>query len=182
VLVLLSPPATKLEEETLWLGTLESNLSDDGRVQAEVFARSNRTHYDRAYIGPGSHLDEFAQIVLPITPTRITEFASRSMGTLTGRPYRETMQEFPRRNWLAWQRSYFIAPPDGESFFDISERVLTAFRTKILPIEESTNVIIIAAPDVLRILIGHLSNYDETSIPKVVIESVIPYLIHHDFR
>jgi 2,3-bisphosphoglycerate-dependent phosphoglycerate mutase len=133
----------------------------------------------RAYVAPAGHLQEFAKIVLRQQEYEIVpEFTDRSMGTLTGRGYRETMVEFPRRNWLAWNRSYWIAPPEGESFFDIADRVLTAFRNRVLPVPAGEKVCIIAAPNVLRILIGCLSKTDEAEIPKIRIEACVPHTIN----
>jgi broad specificity phosphatase PhoE len=99
------------------------------------------------------------------------------MGSLTGRHYRETMAEFPRRNWLGWQRSYWIAPPAGESLFDISDRVLTAFRLKVLPIAAHENVIVVCASDILRILVGYVTKTDESDIPKFDVQPAVPYVI-----
>lgn len=182
MLIFLCPTETKHQAEKLWLGTLDSELSPMGREQAADMAVYNRKHADRAYASPGTYVAEFASIALTTNPVILDEFVDRSMGTLTGRSYRETLAEFPRRNWLAWQRSYWSAPPEGESLFDISERVMTAFRTKILPVELTETVAIIAPADVLRILIGNISNKPEGDIPKISIEPAIPYIIRGAFE
>jgi broad specificity phosphatase PhoE len=104
------------------------------------------------------------------------------MGTLTGRSYRETLAEFPRRNWLAWQRQFWIAPPGGESMFDISERVLTAFRTKVLPIPAAETVVILCAPDIIRLVVGYLTHVEEEEVMKLKVEPVVPYVINGDIE
>ncbi len=181
MLVFLCPPETKMQAETLWLGNRDSELTSEGRKLAEELAYWDLVQNDRAYLAPSSHVAEFASIVLMNPYVEVVDaFTDRSMGTLTGRTYRETLAEFPRRNWLAWQRSYWTEPPEGESFFDITDRVMTAFRTEILPIKSSEIVAVIAGADVLKILIGFLSNKSEAEIPKISIEPVVPYIIKGD--
>ena len=113
-------------------------------------------------------------------PITLDELTDRSMGSLTNRAYRETMEEFPRRNWLVWQRSFWSAPPDGESLFDISDRILGAFIHKILPIPSAEDVLIVCAPNVMRVLIGYLTHAEEIEIPKLTIEALVPYVINGD--
>lgn len=182
MLVLLCHPETQMQAETLWLSTLDSVLSEAGRTEAETLAGYNRVVSERAYVGPADHVREFAKIILHNNFETVEEFADRSMGTLTGRSYRDTLAEFPRRNWLAWQRSYWSAPPEGESLFDISDRVLTAFRTRILPVRSTETVAIICAADVMRILIGYLSRTEEIEVPKIKIEPAVPYTIQGDLN
>jgi 2,3-bisphosphoglycerate-dependent phosphoglycerate mutase len=133
----------------------------------------------RIYASPASHVGEFLRILTPDSAVEsVIEFTDRSMGSLMGRSYRETLGEFPRRNWLAWQRSFWVAPPDGESFFDISERVLTAFRTRVLPVRADETVMIVAPDDVLRLIIGYVTKVEEEGVPKIKIESMVPYVIN----
>src|SRR5258708_29935353 len=134
---------------------------------------------NRVYTSPAEQMLEFCEVILPETkPIKLPELADRSMGNLQGRGYRETMNEFPRRNWLAWQRSYWTAPPDGESLFDISDRVITAFRIKILPVEAGETVLLIVAPDVIRLLVGFLQKMEEIEIPRISVEPIVPYVVN----
>lgn len=177
MLILVAPSETELEEKTIWLGNLNSRLSQLGREMTKEFDK--HINPQRIFIPSAEHIGELAAILFPFgAPTIVEEFNDRSMGTLTGRTYRETMTEFPRRNWLAWQRSFWKAPPDGESLFDISDRVLTAFRTKVMPIPSQEDVLIICAPDIIRILIGFLTKAEEVEIPKISIEPLIPYVVN----
>ena len=180
VLIFIAPPETELEEKRIWVGNTDSKLSKAGYESAVDFARHDMwLKPTRIYCPPASHILEFVSILLPFsTPTIVEEFTDRSMGSLTGRDYRETMAEFPRRNWLGWQRSFWIAPPNGESLFDISDRVITAFRVKILPVSSSETVLIVCAPDVMRILLGFLTHTEEPEVPKLTIEPVIPYVVN----
>ena len=176
MLSLICHTKTELEAQGIWLGILDSQLSDIGMQHAQEL---DRIHSSRAYVAPSSHAQQFANIVLANEFSIVERFADRSMGTLTGRDYRETMAEFPRKKWLAWRRSYWVAPPGGESLFDISDRVLTAFR-QILPVASAENVVIVCAPDVLRILIGFLIKKDEGDLMKIEIQSGVPYTINGD--
>jgi broad specificity phosphatase PhoE len=182
MLILIAPSGTTHESADLWIGTLDSTLSPEGKRDADDLAYFNHIIADRLFIAPAAHIVEFTKIVASPDPAVILELTDRSMGTLTGRDYRETMAEFPRRNWLGWYRSYWVAPPDGQSLFDISDRVLTAFRTRILPIKSREHVAIIAAPDVLRILIGYLTKIEEVEIPKIRIEPCVPHVINGDLE
>ncbi len=178
MLILICPTKTELEEQGIWLGTLDSQLSDNGLQQAQEL---DKIHSHRAYVAPSSQAQQYAKIVLLDESVIVDRFADRSMGTLTGRGYRETMVEFPRKKWLAWHRSYWNAPPKGESVFDISDRVLTAFR-QIRPVPSAENVAIVCSPDVLRILIGFLTKKDEAELMKIEIQSGIPYTINGDIQ
>lgn len=180
MLILLCHPETEMQAQGLWLGDAVSPLSQTGREVAEEFAANSRIQADRAYGAPCRQIEEFAQYALNIPVEPILAFLDRSMGTLTGRGYRETLAEFPRRNWLGWQRSYWTAPPEGESLFDISDRVLGAFWNQILPIKSTETVCVIGAPDVLRIIIGHLSQTAITEVSKINIETAVPYVINGD--
>jgi broad specificity phosphatase PhoE len=181
MLVLLSPPETEAEKDNLWIGNSSTKLSQRGREAAAEFAKRNLWINPKHVYCANDHLVEFITYLLPETkPTILTELIDRSMGSLTGRSYRETMMEFPRRNWLAWQRSYWTAPPGGESLFDISDRVLTAFRVKILPIPSKETVLVVCAPDVMRLLIGFLTHKEEAEIPQITVEALIPYVVNGD--
>lgn len=181
MLILITPPENELEEQDIWVGNAESILSKKGHDSATEFARNDMwISPNRVYMPPAKHMVEFCSIILPnfCEPTQLPELASRSMGSIQGRGYRETMNEFPRRNWLAWQRSYWSAAPDGESLFDISDRVITAFRVKILPVESRESVLLVVAPDVMRLLIAYLQKMEEIEIPKISVESMIPYVVN----
>lgn len=181
MLILIAPPQTIHETEQIWTGNTDTTLSEVGLTVARSLAWYDSVDVDRAFVAPAEHFQEFAKIILTrLEWETIPELTDRSMGTLTGRVYRATMAEFPRRNWLAWHRSYWTAPPEGQSFFDISDRVLTFFRTKILPIAAHDRVAIIAAPDVLRIIIGHCSKTEEAEVPKIRIEPCIPHVVNGD--
>lgn len=184
MLIFLAPPETEAEKETIWLGNTSSKLSAHGIWMAQEFATYDMwIKANRLYVAPAEHLLEYANIMLPsIVPVSVEEFTDRSLGTLTGRAYRETMKEFPRRNWLAWERNYWTAPPEGESLFDISDRVLSAFRSKVLPVEAREHVVIIAAPDVIRLILGFVLKTEEPEIPKLTVEPVIPYVINGEVK
>lgn len=180
MLILLSPPETEFDEKTLWTGTADTKLTERSRLDAAEFFRFNMwIHPDRSYCPRAAHMTEFASVIVPFaTPIVLDELADRDMGSLTGLPYRETMAEFPRRNWLSWQRSFWTAPPDGESLFDISDRIIGAFVSKILPIPSAETVLILCAPDVMRILIGYLTHSEEADIPKIFIDPMVPHVIN----
>ncbi len=182
MLILLTPPETEAAEKTLWIGNTDSKLSKKGHTEAVEFARYDLWFVPhRVFSAPTEHMVELTSILLPFTETTLLPaLIDRSMGSLTGRPYRETMVEFPRRNWLAWQRSYWTPAPEGESLFDISDRILTTFRTKILPIPSAECVLVVCAPDVLRLIIGFLTHVEEPEISKIPVEAMVPYCINGD--
>lgn len=182
MLVIICHSETELEAGTIWQGTQSSCLSTNGREIAEELAQYNRVVANRAYAGPSEHTIEFAKIILDREFVVVPEFVDRSMGSLTGRTYRETMIEFPRRNWLAWQRSYWSAPPDGESLFDISDRVLSAFRSKVLPVAANEVVAVVCSRDIVRLLLGFLGKIEEVDLPHFVVQPGIPYVINDDLE
>lgn len=181
MLILIAPPETEHDLTETWTGNTDTALSEAGRGAAENLRYFDSIDVDRAFVAPQAHHVEFAKIVLTRREYEaMPEMSDRSMGTLTGRTHRETMGEFPRRNWLAWHRSYWTAPPAGESFFDISERIRTALQTKIMPIGQNDRVAIIAAPDVLRLIVAYINKTDEIDVPKIRIEPCVAHVLNGD--
>lgn len=182
MLVLLALPETEADKQTKFIGTLNTTLSEEGKSSItellDFFHPPAWFNINRLYIAPQYQFKELANLAFPnIVAESIIEFNNRDMGSLTGMLYKEAMQEFPRRNWLAWERSFWIAPPDGESLFDISDRVLSGFCNKILPISAHEVTWIIAPVDVLKIIIGFVTHANEDQIPSIGIEPMIPHTL-----
>lgn len=176
MLILLAFLSSEPSESGIW--NTEDHLPiEDNRY---LLSKNIFNNIDRVYSSPSILCTVMIETLIKQgnNVSYLEGLRDRSLGSLSGRDYKETMKEFPRRKWLEWQRSYWVSPPEGESFFDLSDRIKRVLLSNILPIGLTETVLIIAAPNVLRVIIGYLNNIEEAQIPHIPIEKGIPYVIN----
>ena len=104
----------------------------------------------------------------------------RYYGKLQGLNKDETKKQYGEEKVQLWRRSYKIAPPDGESLFDVYKRT-TPFYQKYIEkdLKEGKNVLVVASHNSLRAIIKYLEKISDDDIIKVE----VPYggLIEYDF-
>jgi broad specificity phosphatase PhoE len=171
------------QESHIWPSNNDSPLSLVNYEQLHDI-KKDLSPVDRIFAAQSLDVTQMLQIIAPseMTISYMENLRDRSMGTLSGKTHKETIKDFPRRHWLRWERSYWVQPPDGESFFDISDRVLKTFTLKILPVGLTEKVLVIAPSVVLKLIIGYISKMDEDFIPKINIEGLMPYVINGEIK
>ena len=100
----------------------------------------------------------------------------RSYGLIDGLTLSEARSKFPPKKYKQWDRDYFEAPPMGESYSDVSDRLIPFYTARILPWLKSGNTVcVVCHATVMRVLIGYLNHLDEAEVMNMNIENAIPY-------
>ena len=98
---------------------------------------------------------------------------------MEGMKYSDMRKILPPKKYKLWQRDYFEAPPQGESFKDLEERVVPYFKEYVVPlVNEGKNVLLVAHAGVLRVLLGYIKKADEGDIVKWTIDNAVPYFMY----
>lgn len=109
------------------------------------------------------------------------EIRERSAGHLVGMTNAQAVESFPRRKWLEWERDYYVAPPGGESYAQVGDRVIPVLKAIIPLVREGKNVLVVSHAGVMKVLIGHLRGLEESEICSLWIENAIPYTFNQNF-
>nr|WP_320026835.1 alpha-ribazole phosphatase [uncultured Acetobacterium sp.] len=143
-------------KEKAYIGQIDLPLSEQGKIQAakrrEFFAGIN---LDRAYTSPLKRCVTTLDSILenrPVPKETITELQEISMGDWEGRTFRSIKSKFPGDYEKRGQEIASFAPPSGESFLDLQQRVMPAFK-KIAEKEEEHQMIILAHAGVIRVIL-----------------------------
>jgi broad specificity phosphatase PhoE len=181
VIVLLSDAEPlQAAKDRRWIGTTNPPLSESGQELAWRAAELlSGERFDHVYVSALRRAMTTADIVMRGRGERsiVPALDERSFGLLEDRTHRESMNEFPRRKWLEWEREYFIRPPDGESMKQVEDRVLPFLKTMILPYPDK-RFLVISHRIPMMTMIGYLRGMDEAKVVGIQIESGIPYYIN----
>ncbi len=171
--------------DNLFTGWIDAPLTDKGREEAKEIARKlNGYSFDIAYTSKLRRALESLKIVLnEINATQIPIIESeklneRHYGDLQGLNKEETAIKYGSEQVKLWRRSYSIAPPNGESLKDTSNRVIPFFRSIIMKdISYGKNVLVLAHGNSLRTIVKELDDLSDDSIIDVYINTgeVIKY-------
>ncbi|MGA2667384.1 MAG: 2,3-diphosphoglycerate-dependent phosphoglycerate mutase [Ignavibacteria bacterium] len=105
----------------------------------------------------------------------------RMYGDLQGLNKDEMRKKFGDEQVRLWRRSYDVAPPNGESLKDTSDRVMPYYHEKIEPyLKDGKNVLIFAHGNSLRALLMHLDNLSKEEVVKLEIPTGVPILYEFD--
>jgi 2,3-bisphosphoglycerate-dependent phosphoglycerate mutase len=109
------------------------------------------------------------------------ELAERYYGDLQGLNKQKTMEKYGDEQVKLWRRSFDIAPPNGESLKDTSQRTIPYFKKHILKdLKNGKNVLVSAHGNSLRSIVMYLENISEKEIPNVEIPTGIPIVYTFD--
>jgi len=138
-------------------GWINSRLTSKGIKQAEIIAEKLRTK--RFQIGFSTSLSRSAdtlKIVLRYHPEckRVIvddRLIERSYGILQRRFHKTIIEEYGKKQFLSWHRSYDVPPPSGESIKMVEIRVLSFIKDlKSLIKKEKCNVAVSAHGNSMR--------------------------------
>lgn len=103
----------------------------------------------------------------------------RDYGDLTGKNKDAVRTEFGAKQVQIWRRSFDIAPPNGESLKDTSERVWPFYQKNIQPhLTAQKNILIVAHGNSLRALIGKLEKLNSQKICQLEIATGTPLIYY----
>lgn len=160
------PLSEQGEEEARSAGEKIKGMKFD-KVFTSVLQRAIKTYEIAAEIAGLDHL-----------PLEKDEALNERMyGDLQGLNKDETRKKFGDEQVRLWRRSYDIAPPNGESLKDTSDRVLPYYHNNIEPLlKEGKNILVVAHGNSLRALIMYLENMSKDEIIKFEIPTGVPIL------
>jgi len=189
MLVLIHHAETEANVENRMLGHTDSPLTNDGKQAAMQFRDDIGGHkYDAIFVSDLERCQTTTELVIGHSHPRDSwtlseELRERSGGTLEGMTYQDIRKEFAPKHYKLWEREYFEAPPQGESFRDVEDRVLPFFREYVVPlVNDGKNVWVCSHTVPMKILIGYLKGMDEAAIMKQPIEMVMPYVLYGNIR
>ena len=189
MLVLIHHAMTDANEQNRMLGHTDSPLTEDGKKTCMSFRDDIGGHkYDAVFVSDLGRCQHTTELIIGQTHPRedwtlSEELRERSGGLLEGMTYQDIRKQFAPKHYKLWEREYFEAPPQGESFRDVEDRVLPFFKEYVQPlVDDGKNVWVCSSTVPMKILIGYLKGMDETAIMKQPIEFVMPYVLYGNIR
>jgi enolase len=112
---------------------------------------------------------------------RSTELKERDYGILTGMNKTNAKEMLGSEIFFNIRRGFYSRPEHGESLEDVTKRVGCYFDSKIKPLlDNGNNVIMVAHGNSLRGLLVHLNIFDPETIPDFEIQSCTPILVDYN--
>lgn len=106
---------------------------------------------------------------------RAWQLNERYYGKLQGLNKDETKAKYGEEQVKIWRRSYDIAPPEGESLKDTSERTIPYFKQTILPdLEKGKNILISAHGNSLRSIVMFLDKLNAEEVVRLELKTGVP--------
>lgn len=182
-LILLRHGESEWNKLNLFTGWEDVSLTDQGKIEAKLaaFAIQNlKVDITHAFTSALKRAKNTLEIVLYILKKDIEIISDKALnernyGDLTGLNKDEARKKWGDEQVKIWRRSYDVAPENGESLKDTSNRTIPYFKDKILPkLYNDENVIITAHGNSLRSIIMHVEELNEEEIVNVEITTGIP--------
>lgn len=155
--------ATQLSAEDRFAGSVDVELSDEGRAQAaQLGQRLMSERLDAVYASPLARTRETAALAsapsrLPVT--LVDGLREISHGRWEGMRRHEVERQFPEE-YAAWEADPFtFAPQDAESGAAVLARALVALR-RILDTHAGQRVLVVSHKATIRLLLSSLLGFD----------------------
>jgi 2,3-bisphosphoglycerate-dependent phosphoglycerate mutase len=172
ILILVRHGQSLWNKENRFTGWQDVDLSEAGIQEAiKAGIRLRKEQIDIAFTSSLKRAQHTLDLILEkcglthIPIFKDKHLNERSYGNLEGLNKSETALKYGEAQVLIWRRSFDIAPPGGESLKTTSERVLSYFRSAILPkLKEGRTVLIVAHGNSLRALVMYLEKLSPEAI------------------
>lgn len=159
----------------LFTGTRDVPLTDKGKCEAiRIGSYFKNFRIDVAYTSCLSRAKESLHIILEQSGHLKTlihinaALNERDYGLLSGRNKSEIEKEYGAEQLKKWRRSFYAAPPEGESLREVFHRVVPFFKNYILnDLRFGKNVLVVAHGNSLRALIKELDEISDTDIENI---------------
>lgn len=171
----------------LWTGWRDPDLTLQGRKEAKKAALAiKEIPFSIGYTSPQIRHKETLEIVknvlgLKRLPTiSANALKERNYGKYTGRNKWEVEKELGKENFTKLRRGWDYPVPNGESLKQVYERVVSYYKTAILPnLLDNKNVIISSSGNALRSLVKYIENISNQNIVNLEISpgEVYVYLL-----
>lgn len=147
------------KSEKAYIGQLDLPLSPEGVAQAEKLREQFKTiPLDCAYTSPLSRCVATMEILLgerQIPRFRVDAFKEINMGEWDGKTFTEIKERYPGSYEQRGRELDVFAPPAGESFVELQQRVLPVF-AEVVKENDSQSIVILAHAGVIRVILANL--------------------------
>jgi probable phosphoglycerate mutase len=155
--------ATQLSAEDRFAGSIDVQLSEDGRAQAAALGeRLNGERLDAVYASPMSRTRETAELVASacsLTVSLADGLREVAHGHWEGMTRRDVEQQFADE-YASWEADPFtFAPAGGESGAAVLARALAAVR-QILDRHKGQRVLVVSHKATIRLVLSSLLGFD----------------------
>lgn len=158
---------TEASAKKTMVGQSPSDLTMNGRDLANQYAEAlSGMIIDYAFVPNVPAAVRTAEEILRgrslLSLTSVSALAEPSAGNYEGRLYSELKKVLPPRQYRLWDRDFFVAPPNGESLRDVTDRVQGWIKQSKL--DETQNHLFVVGPQVMKILLGLFQKLEEADI------------------
>ncbi len=174
-------------KRNMFTGWIDVDLTEKGIAEAHLAADKVRDiEFDVAFCSKLRRAQRTLNIMLKhqredVEIHEAEDLNERMYGDLQGLNKDEVREQFGADQVKIWRRSYDIAPPNGESLADTSDRVIPYFNAQILPeLEGERNVLVAAHGNSLRALIKHIEGLSPEEIVQVEVPTAHPIMYEFD--
>jgi len=169
-LVLVRHGQSQANLDGLIAGDLDTPLTEQGRMEArKVASQLVDSRFDAVFVSPLARATQTAEEIidtlhLSIRPTIHPDLRERSWGMLEGKYSDNRNADFTPEQQALWQ-TFDAAPPGGESYADVSRRMVRYFDGQILPqLKEGKNILLVSHNGALKTLRAYLENIPENKV------------------
>ncbi len=150
----------ELKSEKTYIGQLDLPLSPEGIKQAQKLQEQLKPiSLDCAYTSPLNRCVETLDILLderPMIPRfTIDALQEINMGEWDGKTFTEIKERYPESFEQRGRELDVFAPPAGESFVSLQQRVLPAF-AEMVKENDAKSIVILAHAGVIRVILANL--------------------------
>ena len=189
-LILLRHGESQWNLENRFTGWVDVPLSPKGETEAKTAGEKIKDiPLDYAYTSLLKRANHTLEIALKtagktnVPVTKDVALNERHYGDLQGLDKAETAKKYGDEQVKIWRRSYYIAPPKGESLKDTKARTLPYFDREILPkVKEGKNVIVAAHGNSLRSIVMELDQMTEAQVLELNIPTGLPLVYDIDSK
>ena len=165
--------------ENRFTGELDVPLSPLGIEEAAKAAIKLKDYpVDVAYTSKLQRAIDTLQIILKsrnqnrIEVIETEALNERNYGVLQGLNKSDIIKQYGEARVLEWRRSFYVAPPGGESLKDTSDRVMPFFNSVVREtLKKNKHVLIVAHGNSLRAILKELDALDDKAIADVEIRT-----------
>ena len=185
-LILIRHCMSSYNAKGLWTGWDDPSLTDEGRQQAKLAAKTLKNiAIDVAFVPPQKRSIETLQEILavlqknvPITKDRA--IMERNYGDFTAKNKWEVKKELGDEEFLNLRRGWDYPIPNGESLKQVYSRVIPFYQNQILPkLKIGKNVILVSSGNALRSLVKLLDNIPDAQISQfeIAVGEILIYTV-----
>ena len=172
MLILVRHGQSLYNEANLLTGHVDTKLSKTGLIEANTVGdelKSKSIRFDYTFTSSLSRCVETTNIVLEKTfsvcdVTNVNRLIERDCGDLSGVDKSEAMLKMGERKFRAMRRSFDIPYPNGESFDDVTNRMISWVQEDLLPLRNKGQTLVVSHKHTLRALCFLLGVVNENDV------------------